>query len=204
MFWAGSCLGGLETRPYGGCWIPDSATPLWIMSCRAFIVPRVSPLCQMWPKTTPAAPACMASWTTCSVSPDGLHPGAAGDQDRHGAVAGDPAEVLCVVGLDEVSAVFEADAGGRGHGVWRSGVGDALARAGQRLDHERQVGAQALAGHPGDDTVGLKLDGDSDESHQHHAVGPEEESVFDGVEKAPLRVGEPVLRGTGSDRHRAV
>jgi N-acetylglucosamine-6-sulfatase len=43
--------------------------PSWMMLPRAWIMPRVSPLCQMLrPKTTPAAPAWVASWTTCSVS----------------------------------------------------------------------------------------------------------------------------------------
>src|SRR5215211_156272 len=43
--------------------------PSWMMLFKAQIMPRVSPLCQMLrPKTTPAAPASVASWTTCSVS----------------------------------------------------------------------------------------------------------------------------------------
>ena len=82
---------------------------------------------------------------------------------------------------------------GRGHRVRRSLVGDALARARQRLDHERQIGVQALARYPGDGAVGLQFDGDTYERHKHDPVGPEEEGVLDGMEKAPLRVGEPVL-----------
>src|SRR4051812_46854268 len=68
-----------------------------------------------------------------------------------------------------------------------------LARARQRLDHERQIGAHTLACHPGDDVVGIELAGDADERHQHDGVGPEKEGVLDGVQKAPLCVGEPVF-----------
>lgn len=50
---------------------------------------------------------------------------------------------------------------------------------GQRLYHKRQIGSQTLAGYTGDDAVGLQLDGDADERHQHDPVGPEEEGVFD-------------------------
>jgi hypothetical protein len=41
--------------------------------------------------------------------------------------------------------------------------------------------------------VGIELDGDADERHQHDGVGPEKEGVLDRVQKAPLRVGEPVF-----------
>ena len=82
---------------------------------------------------------------------------------------------------------------GRGHRFRRFRVGDALARARQRLDHQRQIGAQALARYPGDGAVGLQLDGDTYKHHQHDRVSPEEEGVLDGMEKAPLRVGKPVL-----------
>jgi hypothetical protein len=53
--------------------------------------------------------------------------------------------------------------------------------------------AQALARYPGDGPVCFEFDRDAHESHQHDSVGPQEECVLDGVEKAPLRVGEPVL-----------
>src|SRR5215207_1528848 len=127
---------------------------------------------------------------------DGLHPRAAGDQDRRRAVVRNLTETVLstgVVRLHHVGTVLEGEAGGGSHGVGRFGVRDPLARTGQRLDHQRQVRAHALAGDLGDYAVGLQLDRDADKRHHHHAIRPEKEGILDRMQKAPLRVGQPVF-----------